>query len=101
MYKHKGTHFETARFLGLIFNRELARLVYLWVGFLKPKTSKCFFFQIARSIACVVALIASEGPLSVIQKLLGMVCKVVYLHIHVFFKQRIFYVVLLKVGLIT
>ena len=47
-----------------------------------------FFLQIARSIACVVALVASEGPLSVIQKLLGMVGKVVCFHIHVFFQAR-------------
>ena len=40
--------------------------------------------QIARSIACVVTLVAIEGPLSVIQKLLGMVGKVVCFHIHVF-----------------
>ena len=33
--------------------------------------------QIARSIAYVVALVASEGPISVIQKLLRMVGKVV------------------------
>ena len=45
-----------------------------------------FFLQIARSIACVVALVASEGPLSVIKKLLGMVGKVVCFHIHVFFQ---------------
>ena len=43
-----------------------------------------FLLQIARSIACVAALVASEGPLSVIQKLLGMVGKVVCFHIHVF-----------------
>ena len=49
-----------------------------------------FSLQIARSIACVVALVASEGPLSVIQKLLGMVGKVVCFHIHVFFKPGIF-----------
>jgi hypothetical protein len=49
-----------------------------------------FFLQIARSIACVVALVASEGPLSVIQKLLGMVGKVVCFHIHVFSSQGSF-----------
>ena len=47
-----------------------------------------FSLQIARSIACVVALVASEGPLSVIQKLLGMVGKVVCFHIHVFFQAK-------------
>ena len=55
------------------------------------------FLKIARSIACVVALVASKGPFSVIQKLLGMVGKVVCFHIHVFFKPRIFLVVLIKV----
>ena len=43
-------------------------------------------FQITRSIACVVALIASEGPLSVIQKLLGMVCLLSVFHIHFILK---------------
>ena len=47
-----------------------------------------FFLQIARSIACVVALVASEGSLSVIQKLLGMVGKVVCFHIHLSFQAR-------------
>ena len=46
------------------------------------------FLKIARSIACIVALVASDGPFSVIEKLLGMVCKVVYLHIHVFFQAK-------------
>ena len=49
-----------------------------------------FLLQIARSIACVVALVASEGPLSVIQKLLGMVGNVVCFHIHVFSSQESF-----------
>ena len=42
--------------------------------------------QIARSIACVVTLVAIEGPLSVIQKLLGMVCLLSVFHIHFILK---------------
>ena len=45
-----------------------------------------FFSRIARSIACVVALVASEVPLSVIQKLLGMVCLLSVFHIHFILK---------------
>ena len=59
MYKHKGTHFETARFLGLIFNRELARLVYLclWVDFLKPKKShKTSHFLLSDAMFCTMFL---------------------------------------------
>ena len=47
---------------------------------------KYVFFQIARSIACVVALVASRVPLSVIQKLLGMVCLLSVFHIHFILK---------------
>ena len=41
LYEHKEAHFLLRGLLDLIFNRELAMLVYLcfWVGFLKPKTS--------------------------------------------------------------
>ena len=42
--------------------------------------------QIARSIACVVTLVAIEGPLSVIQKLLGMVCLLSVFHNHFILK---------------
>ena len=37
-----------------------------------------------------IGLVVSERPFSVIQKLLGMVCKVVCLHIHVFSSQESF-----------
>ena len=53
-------------------------------------------FQIARPTAYVIALVATVGLLSFIKRLFGMFCKILRLHFHVFFQQRIFYVVLCK-----
>ena len=47
-------------------------------------------FQFAGPIACVVALVATVGLLSFIQRLLGMFCKIVCLHFHIFFSQESF-----------
>ena len=46
-------------------------------------------FQMARPIACVIALVATEG-LSIIQRLLGMFCKIVCLRFHIFFQRHNF-----------
>ena len=41
-------------------------------------------FQFARLIACVVALVATVGLFSIIQRPLGMFCKIFHLHFFVF-----------------
>ena len=41
-------------------------------------------FQTAPSIACVVALVATVGLLSIIQRLLGVIWVGVHLHFHIF-----------------
>ena len=54
-------------------------------------------FQIAWPIACVVALVATVGLLSIIQTLFGILCKFVCLGFHVFFQPKICEVVFNKV----
>ena len=44
-------------------------------------------FQFAGPIACVVALVATVGLLSIIQRLLGNFYKVICLHFHAFFQR--------------
>ena len=44
-------------------------------------------FQFARPIACVVALVATVGLLSIIQGLLGNFYKVICLHFHTFLQR--------------
>ena len=46
-------------------------------------------FQCARPIACVVALVAIVGLLSVIKRILGMFRKVAPLHFHTFLVKNI------------
>ena len=49
-----------------------------------PLWSTYMSFQTARLIACVVALVATVGLLSIVQSLLGMFCRIVRLHFHTF-----------------
>ena len=53
-------------------------------------------FQLAKPIACVVALLATVRLFFIIQGILGMFCKVVSLHFLVFLQKIVYVVLLLK-----